>query len=480
LASEFDGSGIEVTAEEHAAACARAAIFNARYEERGHPLTASAAVTLEDFYAYAPKHEYIHRPTRAHWPASSVNGMVTPWPKGAGDKAIAPSKWLDANSAVQQMTWMPGEPELIKDRIALPSGFAVKPGARVFNRYVPPAPFTGDAEMAGPWLDHLKLVYPDDWGHLLLWFAHRVQRPGEKVNHALVLGGAQGIGKDTILEPVKHGVGVCNVQDVAPGALFGQFNEFAASVMLVVSEARDLGGGTHADRFRLYDHCKTLITAPPDVTRVNEKFIGAFYVPNLVGVIFTTNYRSGLYLQADDRRHYVAFSEAKKGHLSADYFKTLYDWYAAGGIGHVLAYLHALDLSAFNPKGEPRKTDAFWAMVHAGEEPESNELQDAIKACGSPAALSVRMVRAAAANIEMFDLAAMLIDPKARARLPHMFERVGYVVLRNPGAKDGRFGKETIYAQAGLDRSVQLAAACKISQAGPRESRDGAYASEFA
>ena len=39
---------------------------------------------------------------------------------------------------------------------------------------------------------------------MITCFAHRVQRPWEKINHALVLGGLQGIGKDTILEPVAY------------------------------------------------------------------------------------------------------------------------------------------------------------------------------------------------------------------------------------------------------------------------------------
>ena len=43
--------------------------------------------------------------------------------------------------------------------------------------------------------------------HIVRWCAHRVQRPHEKINHALVLGGKQGIGKDTLLEPVKHAIG---------------------------------------------------------------------------------------------------------------------------------------------------------------------------------------------------------------------------------------------------------------------------------
>ena len=56
-----------------------------------------------------------------------------------------------------------------------------------------------------------------------------MQRPGEKVNHALVLGGAQGIGKDTLLEPVKYAVGPWNLQEVSPAALLGRFNGFVKS-----------------------------------------------------------------------------------------------------------------------------------------------------------------------------------------------------------------------------------------------------------
>ena len=56
----------------------------------------------------------------------------------------------------------------------------------------------------------------DDIEHIILWFAHRVQRPQEKLNHALVLGGEPGIGKDTMIEPVKRAVGPWNVVEVSP------------------------------------------------------------------------------------------------------------------------------------------------------------------------------------------------------------------------------------------------------------------------
>jgi hypothetical protein len=63
---------------------------------------------------------------------------------------------------------------------------------------------------AGRWLDHVHKVYPEEAEHIIQWLAHRVQRPQEKINHALVLIGHQGIGKDTLLEPVKTAVGPWN------------------------------------------------------------------------------------------------------------------------------------------------------------------------------------------------------------------------------------------------------------------------------
>jgi hypothetical protein len=78
-----------------------------------------------------------------------------------------------------------------------------------------------------------------------------VQCPQEKINHGLVLGGAQGIGKDSLLDPVKHAVGPWNFAEVSPQHMLGRFNGFLKSVILRVNEARDLGD---IDRFKFYDH----------------------------------------------------------------------------------------------------------------------------------------------------------------------------------------------------------------------------------
>jgi hypothetical protein len=57
----------------------------------------------------------------------------------------------------------------------------------------------------------------------------------------LLLGGAQGIGKDSILEPVKRAVGHWNFSEASPQDMFEPFNKFKRCVILRISEGRDLG-----------------------------------------------------------------------------------------------------------------------------------------------------------------------------------------------------------------------------------------------
>lgn len=188
-----------------------------------------------------------------------------------------------------------------------------------------------------------------------------------------------GIGKDTLLEPVKQAVGPWNFAEVSPAACFSQFNPFAKSVVLRVSEARDLGDH---DRYGFYDHMKVYEAAPPDVLRVNEKHMREYYAFNVCRVVYTTNNKTtGLYLPAEDRRHLVDWSEKIKDEFDEAYWDNFWHRYICeGGYGHVAAFLMERDLSRFNPKAPPRKTNAFWSIVDANRSPEEGELADALDA----------------------------------------------------------------------------------------------------
>jgi hypothetical protein len=418
------------------------------------------AVSLSDFWADMRSYRYIFEPTGDTWPASSVDARLAPVPV-AGDKPIPASKWIAANRAVEQITWDPGSLRIIKDRLTLEGGWIDHPGAAVFNLYRAPTIQLGDPAKAQPWIDHVFKVYPDEGEHIIKWLAHRRQRPGEKVNHAIVLGGDMGVGKDSIVEPVKRAVGNWNCSEVTPKQVLGRFNSFVRSVILRINEARDLGD---FDRFAFYDHSKNLIAAPPDMLRVDEKNLREYHVPNVCGVIITTNHKTdGLHLPAGDRRHYVAWSPRTKEEFPEGYFQTLYRWYDNGGDGHVAAHLDRLDLSGFNPKAPPPLTPAFWEIVDAARAPEDAELSDLLDRLGNPNAVPTsRLMSAADEGFRLW-----LTDRKNRRAIGHKMNDSGYTTIRNADAKDGLWRvnnkREVIYAKKELSVSERLRAASRVT-----------------
>ena len=294
---------------------------------------------------------------------------------------------------------------------------------------------------------------------LFLAFAQRVQEPGVKLNHALVLGGLQGIGKDTLLEPVKRTVGPWNWSEVSPKQMLDKFNGRAAAVVTRVSEAHDLGD---IDRFAFYEHSKAYIAAPPDTISCNEKFMRPYPVVNVMGVIITTNHRTdGIYLPADDRRHFVAWSTCEKSDFDEAYWVRLWGWIEGGGTGNVGAFLRGMDLSAFNPNAAPPKTEAWHAVVGANLSSEDSGLSAVLDGMGAPDVVTLEDIQTAAAFSD--DPLNALFDRNARRRIPHVMDRAGYVQVRNPDADDGLWklaGKrQTLYGKKSASFAEHTAAA---------------------
>ena len=152
------------------------------------PLWPLEGITLEDFYAYMPMHQYLFVPAGQCWPASSVYSQFDAIEEG--DELISPGQWLDTHRAATQMTWAPGLPLEIPDKIINEGGWLDCKGALCLNLYKPATIRLGDATKADQWIDHIRKVYPDDANHIINFLAHRVQRPHDKINHALFLGGS--------------------------------------------------------------------------------------------------------------------------------------------------------------------------------------------------------------------------------------------------------------------------------------------------
>src|SRR6516165_3374244 len=355
-----------------------------------------ATLSFEDLCSYAPSRCCIYLPCKTLWPNASIDDRLPPMPLlDANGNPVLNSKGkvvmvkaterLAKERSIESLTWDPGKPEFIPGYVVVDGGYIEKPGATTYNFYRPPPDIQlGDPTQAARWVDHWHAIYPNDADYCIDWLAHRVQHPGIKINHALVLGGEPKIGKDTLLEALVYTLGTWNVKNIKLNHLISKNNEFLKALIVRLSEVRDAGEHGAADLYRLNDHMKDMLATPPDTIRVNEKYINEYYILNRNGMIITTNYRDALKLPAGDRRHYVTFSERRSEEFSAEYWNEFWTWYEAGGFAHVAALLYQRDLSKFDPKAEPPKTPAFRYMVTASRGVGYNELADAIDALGDP------------------------------------------------------------------------------------------------
>lgn len=390
--------------------------------------------SMDDFCYYAPDSDYIFLKTGDHWKKEAIANTF-------GDSApvaIAGGKQVDC------IAWDPAEPEFITGRVmsAGSAGWIPAPGYVTLNTYVPSPAKSGDAAQAGPWLDQVKRLFPEHWQHLVNYFAFKVQHPGVKINHAIVMGGPQGVGKDSVLAPVEHAIGRNNFKEVIPSAIFGDFTPWTRCVFLRINEAHDLGDGGRngCTRTQLYERLKIIVCAPPDTLLFNDKHVKAYPVANVCGTVITTNHETGaIYLPPDDRRYFVVWTHAKKEDFTADQWNTYWKWYLyTDGAKHVTALLRTWDLSGFNPKAEPIKTAAWEMMVAASVSDGDMELADALDGIKRPNALTLDMLRRHV-GLTMSNLREDLHDRKKSSTWPARMAKAGYTQVRNGGSKDGYF-----------------------------------------
>jgi Bifunctional DNA primase/polymerase, N-terminal len=151
----------------------------------------SSAVTLDDFRAHTPTHSFIYMPLGETWSAAGLDSRLDWIPmidrrgmpvvnRNGEQKLMRPSMWLEKHRPVEQMTWAPGFPQLIPDRLVSSGGWIDRKGTISYNLYLPPTIPPGDPAQAGPWIDHVRKVFGDDANHIIDWLAHRAQRPTKR------------------------------------------------------------------------------------------------------------------------------------------------------------------------------------------------------------------------------------------------------------------------------------------------------------
>lgn len=234
-------------------------------------------------------------------------------------------------------------------------------GNCIYNTYIAPNCRIGEYDpncpekYVVPFIEHCHNMFAGegDADQFISWCAHIIQNPGEKVHWAPVMYSRdQGVGKDTLINFVQDIVGQNNCSTIKASQVRSDFNEFARSIIIRISELYD--GNARLSRKSFQEEVKALISGDNTYTSVNQKYGAKLLCRNIAHVVITTNNPGELLVSKKDRRYDIFECRSKRqmGILNNDknreYFDNLYSWYYHGGKEALYAFLLHWDLSKFD------------------------------------------------------------------------------------------------------------------------------------
>lgn len=245
--------------------------------------------------------------------------------------------------------------------------FVTRDGQQYGNRWrdARPQPAPGDVSR---WLTHLERLIPVDFEreHLLNVMAHKVQFPGHKINHAILMGGTHGSGKDTLFAPFFWAIGGASKTNCSLVKNEDLTSQWGYALECEVMEIAELRQSEAKDRRSLENTLKPIIAAPPELLPINRKGLHPYMALNRVLVVAFSNERAAITISTEDRRWFCLWAECEK--LPEAEAVGLWNWYKnRGGFEAVAHYLATRDVSAFNPSAPPPMTEAKAIMTEQGQ-----------------------------------------------------------------------------------------------------------------
>jgi hypothetical protein len=217
------------------------------------------------------------------------------------------------------------------------------------------------------WLDHCRVLVPDEGelNHILNVMAYKVQHPNVKINHAVLHGGDEGSGKDTMWAPFLWAIGGIHQHNrsiIETGGLDSQWGYGLEAEVVILNELKEPDA---RERRALSNKLKPIIAAPPETLSINRKGLHPYEMLNRLQVVAFTNDPLPITIPSQDRRWFCCWSRAPR--MDADAANGLWRWYKhAGGFEMIAAWLWQRDVSRFNPTAAPPVTEWKMNMVEHG------------------------------------------------------------------------------------------------------------------
>jgi len=230
------------------------------------------------------------------------------------------------------------------------------------------------------WLDHCKTLVGnhDELEHIFNVMAYKVQHPEVKINHAILHGGDQGAGKDTMYAPFIWAVCGAHLKNrglVDSSNITSAFGYALESEILILNELKEVDA---KERRALANKLKPIIAAPPETLTINRKGLHPYDMLNRVFVLAFSNDPVPIQLESQDRRWFCVWSHAPR--MCPDKAQTMWEWFKTGGGYEAIAsWLHSRDVSKFNPSAAPMMTEFKLNLVEQGMSSAESYLVDMMR-----------------------------------------------------------------------------------------------------
>jgi len=221
----------------------------------------------------------------------------------------------------------------------------------------------GDVSM---WLDHCAALIPveAERDHIFDVMACKYQRPNIKINHAVLHGGDEGCGKDTLWAPLLWAVcgpSLRNRGILDNDTLGSQWGYQLEAEIIILNELKEPDA---RERRALANKLKPIIAAPPEMIPINRKGLHPYQMVNRCFVLAFSNDPVPISLASQDRRWFCVWSSAPR--MTPAAAERIWQWYKAGGFAAVAGWLARRDVSRFNPSAAPAMTEFKQNLIEHG------------------------------------------------------------------------------------------------------------------
>ena len=389
---------------------------------------------LDNLVWVAGQNAYWDHSQRGLLAVESVNrAYYKEMPETEDADRVPPASFLMASEnqkVVYDLGWHPSEGEIYDWE-----------GQTRINTYTPSEliPIKGTPS---PWVRHLKWLVPNEMvrEQVLNWLAFTVQRPGEKINYGLFLGGTERIGKDMLLQPIVKILGEHNCKEIGAGDLHEQWTDYVFQTKLLI--VGEMHTKLHQQRV-VENHLKRLLagTATSSLV-VNDKNVKKFKIPNLINVVFMSNHKDALVITGENAARYLCWWCPVK-RRDDDYYNKFGAW--LDDVENQQAVYHFLqerDLSKFNPRGNALETDFAREIVEVSRDALEMEIALNIEDHMPPFNRNL---------VTTDDICVSMELPIIRYRMKvnKVMAKLGYQANKVVGEYDGSLFKRSIYIVRG-------------------------------